>query len=80
MIEKNDGGREMTVSAIRRRFDGGSWDHADLEYLYRRAEAANQLGEAIRHWEDAHGGKRPNLAEEKELYKATMALLIATSR
>lgn len=75
--------REMTVAAIRKRFDEnldlGSLDHEDLLYLYKRAEAANDLGAAIRRFEDAHGGQRPNLATEKDLHRATVALLAATA-
>jgi hypothetical protein len=37
--------REMTLPAIRKRFDYGSWDHADCTWLYTRAEQhAEMLG------------------------------------
>ena len=42
--------REMTLPAIRKRFDCGRWDHTDLLWLYGRAE---QYAEMLAALEDA---------------------------
>lgn len=38
--------REMTLPAIRKRFDYGSWDHADCTWLYTKADQHAELLEA----------------------------------
>jgi hypothetical protein len=35
--------REMTLAAIQRRFDYGSWDSADLRFLYLKAESQAEM-------------------------------------
>jgi hypothetical protein len=70
--------REMTLPAICKRFDYGSWDHADLAYLYKRAGAANRLGAAIRASQDSQQKVRPSLEQKEELQLATEELLAAT--
>lgn len=30
--------REMTLEAIRSRFENAEWDHADVEWFYKRAQ------------------------------------------
>lgn len=30
--------REMTLEAIRKRFDNAEWDHADVDWFYKRAQ------------------------------------------
>jgi hypothetical protein len=35
--------REMTLPAIRKRFDYGSWDHYDCMWLYAKAEQHAEL-------------------------------------
>ena len=39
--------REMTLAAIRKRFDVGSWDHADLVWLYKKADDTAELLEVL---------------------------------
>lgn len=46
MSQGTDKPREMTLGAIRKRFEAGSWDHADLQWMYERAEAKGE-GEAF---------------------------------
>ena len=50
MPTEKDKPRVMTVRAIENRFEAGSWDHADLAFLYARAKLAAELvfeGEAV---------------------------------
>jgi hypothetical protein len=39
--------REMTLAAIRNRFDGGGWDSADCKWLYAKAEQHAELLETV---------------------------------
>lgn len=39
--------REMTLPAIRQRFEAGSWDYKDCNWLYARAERWEEMLEAL---------------------------------
>jgi hypothetical protein len=40
--------REMTLPAIRKRFDSGAWDHYDCMWLYTKAEQHAELLEVLK--------------------------------
>ena len=62
-------GREMTLATIRKRFEVGSWDSADLVWLYHRAETWPEMlttlegaYHCIKSYE--YGNASPDLAQE----------------
>jgi hypothetical protein len=61
--------REMTLAAIRKRFDSGAWDHADCEWLYTKAEQHAEMAELLlqAYTHVSHGG--PTRAEVEAVLK-----------
>jgi hypothetical protein len=71
--------RLMTLAAIQKRFDYGSWDSADLRFLYARAELNTELLEALEEIVSAiQDGLRRHAAADPNAIKSN--LISATLR
>jgi hypothetical protein len=78
--------REMTLPAIRKRFDYGSWDHYDCLWLYSKAEqhahllsALDELASAVQDGQRRHNAGDPH-AIASSMISATLKQAVEAIR